>query len=188
MIITLALIIININNIVNAKYIFDFEFEVAELNIDRTKPEIEYISTNNSSNWYQYHANRQHTITITVEVTEKNIGEDTLTSDEINVLINNQVSDQNEKSVELVEQNGEIYTYKITLKKLSEDGTLKVQIKKGAITDKGGLESEELLIDTKIMVINVSLTGKIKIEKNGMMYSDHFFFFFYGQKNFFMLI
>ena len=184
----LLLILLSVNNISKAKYIFDFEFEVADLNIDRTKPIIEYISVSNSNNAYWGQADSKHTIKIKIKITEKNPQKEILNSDKIKVLLNNEISDKNERSIELIEQNGENYTYEIILKKITQNGVLKILLEEGAVTDIGGLQSKEMVINTQIIIVNVSLTGKTKIQKNGMMYSDHFFFFFYGQKNFFMLI
>ena len=168
----LLLILLSVNNISKAKYIFDFEFEVADLNIDRTKPIIEYISVSNSNNAYWGQADSKHTIKIKIKITEKNPQKEILNSDKIKVLLNNEISDKNERSIELIEQNGENYTYEIILKKITQNGVLKILLEEGAVTDLGGLQSKEMVINTQIIIVNVSLTGKTKIQKNGVRYSD----------------
>ena len=62
-----------INTIVNAKYLIENQFEIANLDIDGTKPKIEVISINNTNKEYENYANKTHTITVKVKITEKNI-------------------------------------------------------------------------------------------------------------------
>lgn len=156
LVIFLILLLISINSISNAKYIFDFEFDVADLNIDRTKPKIEYISVYNNNLGYEKYANKTHIIKVNVKVTEKNIGQDILENDEIKLKVNDKFVNNSEIVVKLIEKNADSYIYEITLKNLTGNGLLDIVIEKGAITDLGGLESDQLLINTGITIDNIA--------------------------------
>lgn len=156
LVIFLILLLISINSISNAKYIFDFEFDVADLNIDRTKPKIEYISVYNNNLGYEKYANKTHIIKVNVKVTEKNIGQDILENDEIKLKVNDKFVNNSEIVVKLIEKNVDSYIYEITLKNLTGNGLLDIVIEKGAITDLGGLESDQLLINTGITIDNIA--------------------------------
>ena len=53
-------IAIFMNTIVNAKYIIENKFDIANINIDRTKPIIDIIKIENSNRGYEKYANRTH--------------------------------------------------------------------------------------------------------------------------------
>ena len=148
--IILILLIINLNSIANAKYIFEFEFDVAYLNIDRTKPIIEYIGVTNTNKDYEKYANKTHEIKVNVKVTEHNIGNDRLESNEVKIKIANKDINKKDIKVNLIMKSGNTYIYEIVLNNLTENGLLKIVIEEGAITDLGGLKNAELSINTGI--------------------------------------
>ena len=161
----LILLIININSIVNAKYVFDFEFDVADLNIDRTKPIIECVGISNTNKGYEKYANKTHTIKINVKVTEANKGEDVLESNEVKVKIAGKEVNKENILVNPIANSGKTYFYEILLSKLTGNGKLKVIIEEGAITDLGGLESQELLIETGIIIDNEAPKAEFEQQK-----------------------
>ena len=65
--------VISISTIIQAKYIFQNEFCVANLDIDRTKPKIELLSIQNNNVGYEGYANKTHIITIKLKITDKNL-------------------------------------------------------------------------------------------------------------------
>lgn len=164
-IIILIFILININSVVRAKYIFDFEFDVADLNIDRTKPIIEYIGISNTNKEYEKYANKTHIIKAKVKVIEKNIGNDILEASEIKIKINNEFLDKKDIIVNILEKDKESYIYEIVLKNLTGNGLLNIIIEEGAITDIGGMKSRELSINTGIIIDNIAPNAIFKEEK-----------------------
>ena len=84
------IVFIMIESCVNAKYIFQYELDVADLDIDRTKPVIELISISNTNKGYENYANKTHNITLKVKVIEKNMGTDTIENVETIIKVNGQ--------------------------------------------------------------------------------------------------
>ena len=51
------------------------------MNIDRTKPKIELIEIQNTNTNYPKYANKTHTISFKIKITEKNIGQNNIVKD-----------------------------------------------------------------------------------------------------------
>ena len=74
-----------------AKYIFQNEFCVANLNIDRTKPKIELVDIKNTNSKYTNYANKTHIITVRIKVTDKNLKEVFLDNEHVKVKISDKI-------------------------------------------------------------------------------------------------
>lgn len=148
-----------INTIVNAKYLIENQFEIANLDIDGTKPKIEVISINNTNKEYENYANKTHTITVKVKITEKNIQNIYFDKEHIKIkLDDNIISADSMKLTKLEDiQDGKIY--QIQLDNISENGKLKINILEGTVVDKGALKNDNLEIDTKITIDNIAPKG-----------------------------
>ena len=84
----ILIVILTICSFVNAKYIFENQFTIANINIDRTKPIIKIIDIQNSNTGYENYANKTHTIKIKLEIKEKNIKQINMDTEHIKVKIN----------------------------------------------------------------------------------------------------
>ena len=82
--------IISISTTIHAKYIFQNEFYIANLNIDRTKPKIELVNITNNNTGYESYANNRHTITIKVKITDKNLKDVIKDKDHVKININDE--------------------------------------------------------------------------------------------------
>lgn len=158
-IVLFAFVLIGFSTISQGKYIFEYELDSVNLNIDRTKPKIICTEIKNTNTGYEQYANKTHIITIKLEVEEKNIGTDTITSDELSVKIADKVVKPDSIKITQIGKEGQKVFYQVELKGLKENGTLKVELKEGTITDTAGWMSEKLIIDTKIMVDNIPPVG-----------------------------
>lgn len=153
--------VISISTIIQAKYIFQNEFCVANLDIDRTKPKIELLSIQNNNVGYEGYANKTHIITIKLKITDKNLKNVNLDKEHIKIKINEQyVSNINIKSSKIQDI---IYgaIYKIELNNLDGNGRLKVDIMEGTAEDSSKLQSEFLEVDTNIIIDNIAPEGKL---------------------------
>lgn len=153
--------VISISTIIQAKYIFQNEFCVANLDIDRTKPKIELLSIQNNNVGYEGYANKTHIITIKLKITDKNLKNVNLDKEHIKIKINEQyVSNVNIKSSKIQDI---IYgaIYKIELNNLDGNGRLKVDIMEGTAEDSSKLQSEFLEVDTNIIIDNIAPEGKL---------------------------
>lgn len=147
------------NTYVNAKYVIQNEFYIANLNIDRTKPKIELIDIKNTNTGFEKYANKTHTIVIKVKIIEKNIKNIYFDKDHIKVKIDeNYINSENIK-LEKIEniQDGRIY--QIELNNLQGNGNLKVEILQGTVVDISELENELEEIDTNITIDNIAPKG-----------------------------
>lgn len=154
-----------LNNCVNAKYIINNEFCIANLNIDRTKPKIELIDIKNTNTEFEKYANKTHTITIKVKIIEKNIKNIYFDQEHIKVKIDtNYISSKNIKLEKIEDiQDGKIY--QIQLNNLEDNGNLKVEILEGTVVDIAELKNELKEIDTKITIDNIAPKGNFSENK-----------------------
>lgn len=138
--------------------------DVANMNIDRTKPKIELIEIQNTNTNYPKYANKTHTISFKIKVTEKNIKENNFVKDFFRFKLdeNNINIVENNLSIKEIESTNEGKIYKIDIKGISGNGKLSMKIKEGAIIDKGGLKSESQNIQTGITIDNTAPAGKFK--------------------------
>ncbi len=159
------IILISINIIASAKYVFEYSFTVANVNIDLTKPIIEVLDIQNTNEGYQEYANKTHVITLKVKVTEKNIdiAKDTLDPREIEVRVDEVKQNPQIWVNEIKRNNDEIY-YDILLGNIEENGNLTVIIKDGAIINTKNMESDKKVIDTQITIDNIAPIGLFREE------------------------
>lgn len=138
--------------------------DVAKMNIDRTKPKIELIEIQNTNTNYPKYANKTHTISFKIKITEKNIGQNNIVKDFFEFKLDGKNIDivNGNFSIKEIESTNEGKIYKIDIKGISGNGKLSMQIKEGAIIDKGGLKSESQNIQTGITIDNTAPVGKFK--------------------------
>lgn len=134
------------------------------MNIDRTKPKIELIEIQNTNTNYPKYANKTHTISFKIKVTEKKIKENNFVKDFLGFKLdeNNINIAEDNFSIKEIESTNEGKIYKIDIKGISGNGKLSMQIKEGVIIDNGGLKSEGQNIDTGITIDNIAPVGKFK--------------------------
>lgn len=161
----LFLTFLSVQTYVSGKYIFNYEIEVADLNIDRTKPILEIISISNTNASYKNYANKTHTITLRIKFIEKNIGNDQLEKDEILICVGANPQKNYNISIEEIEKKSDSITYDIKLSNLTSNGKLTIYIEEGAITDTAGWKSENKIIDTNIEIDNIAPEGEFSTEK-----------------------
>lgn len=155
----ISIFIISISTTIHAKYIFQNEFYIANLNIDRTKPKIELVDITNNNTGYESYANKTHTIKIKVKITDKNLKDVILDKDHVKIKINDEyVNDVNIKSSKIQDiLDGGIY--QIELSNLEGNGNLKVDFLEGTAVDTGELKNELLEINTNITIDNIAPEG-----------------------------
>lgn len=154
--------IILISKNIYAKYILQNEFCIANINIDRTKPKIELLSISNSNTGYDRYANKTHTITIRVKITDKSLKNVFLDQYHVKIKINdtyvNNVNIKSDKIQDIID--GKIY--QIELNNIEGNGNLNVYILEGTAIDEGELENSTLEINTNILIDNIAPKGNFK--------------------------
>lgn len=154
------MLIISISSTIQAKYIFQYQFDVAKLNIDRTKPKIELLSIENSNTTDKEHANKSDIITIKIKISDRNLKEVFLNNDYLNIKINDEYVDYVSIKSDKIEDITDGGIYQIELTNLEGNGVLKVDILEGTAVDTGELKSEAFEIDTNIFVYNMNNSNK----------------------------
>lgn len=161
----ISMFIISITTTIHAKYIFQNEFYIANLNIDRTKPKIELVDITNNNTGYESYANKTHTITIKVKITDKNLKDVILDKDHVKIKIDdadaNYVNIKSRKIQDIADGG----IYKIELSNLEGNGNLKVDILEGTTVDTGELKNELLEINTNITIDNIAPNGNFTESK-----------------------
>ena len=174
------MLIISISSNIQAKYIFQYQFEVAKLNIDRTKPKIELLSIENSNTTDKEHVNKTDIITIKIKITDKNLKDVFLNKDYLNIKINGEDVDYASIKVDKIEDITDGGIYQIELTNLEGNGVLKVDILEGTAVDTGELESEEFEIYTGVLIDNnVNINDNNINNNNGDINDINFMTFTY---------
>ena len=154
-----------IQNFVNAKYVFEYTIEAINLDIDRTKPIIEIVDIENTNLDYEKYANKTHNIIVKIKIIEKNMSNDVLENDEINVLVGNEIAKDYKLEIITKEKAEDYIIYDLKFSNLLGNGNLNINIIEGAIIDASGLKNEPKLVDTKIQIDNISPKGSFSQEK-----------------------
>ena len=154
-----------IQNFVNAKYVFEYTIEAINLDIDRTKPIIEIVNIENTNLNYEKYANKTHNIIVKIKIIEKNIINDVLENDEINVLVGNEIAKDYKLEIITKEKVEDYIIYDLKFSNLLGNGNLNINIIEGAIIDTSGLKNEQKLVDTNIQIDNISPKGSFIQEK-----------------------
>lgn len=148
------MLIIAISRTVEAKYTLQYEFDVANLNIDRTKPKIELLSITNSNKKDKKQADKSDSITIKIKIVDENLKDVFLDRKHINIKIDDKEIDDVNIKADKMENTKDGGIYQIELTKLDGNGVLKVCILEGTVVDTGELKSEMFEIDTNILICN----------------------------------
>lgn len=165
LIIALNLLVISFSTSIYAKYIFQEEFCIANLNIDRTRPKVEIMSIENTNVEYPRYANIEDIITMKIKITEKNIKDRFLDKSHIKAVINDKNCENAVISCTEIEKRESEEIYRIQISKLDGNGKLKIKIIEGAVIDEGDLENQETFTDTGITIDNIKPTGEFKENK-----------------------
>ena len=139
-------------NVIYAKYVFQNEFYIANINIDRTKPQIEFIGIDNIE-----HNNVQNTYEISMKAkfVDQNLKNIFLDKEHIKVKQDSEYIDDFDIEFNKIEDKKNEKTYEIKLKRLKVDGKFKIKIDEGTLIDEGGLENNLFEVDVYLKIENI---------------------------------
>lgn len=149
-------------------------YTVAKLNIDRCEPTIELVNLASSNVDYPNYANKTHSITAHIKITEKNIIRNDLSPDNIKIIVANTIITPEFKNFSLKSENATEKIYEFSFTNVTADGSLSIVIPGGIVEDKSGLVNKEQYLSTHILIDNTpplatfkettTLDGKAKAE------------------------
>ena len=147
-------------NVIYAKYVFQNEFYIANINIDRTKPQIEFIGIDNIE-----HNNVQNTYEISMQAkfVDQNLKNIFLDKEHIKVKQDGEYIDDFDIEFNKIEDKKNEKTYEIKLKRLKVDGKFKIKIDEGTLIDEGGLENNLFEVDVYLEMENVEENSREEI-------------------------
>lgn len=157
----MSVFLISVSTVIYAKYIFQNEFWIANLDIDRTNPQIELINITNTNTGYEGYANKTHVISIKVKITDNNLRDIFLDENYVKIKIGDKNIDYKNVSFKKVQdiENGEIY--EIKLNNIDGNGKLKLEFLEGTAIDTSELKSEFKEIDSNIIIDNIAPKGNL---------------------------
>ena len=132
-----------------SKYVLeDVNLEVANVQVDRTQPQITFLETKNivehsSSDGVKYD------ITLVIKITEKNLLQDTLNKEKI-ILTNDDKEIKPEIIFTETYHTQEEHTYEIQMKGVTKSNKLKAKFEPGLISDKAGWSNVTQELEIKI--------------------------------------
>lgn len=135
------------------------QFYIANLNIDRTKPNVEFISVSNTNTGYEGYANNTHTITINVKIVEKNIKNVFFDKEHVKVKVENNYINDEKIALNKIEDTTDGEIYQIKLNNIDGNGHLKIEIMEGTVIDTGDLTNDLKTFDTEIIIDNTAPKG-----------------------------
>ena len=145
--------------IANAKYLMEDTFDIANVNIDRTKPKIEIVDVSNTNVGFEGYANKNHNISVKVKISDKKLSTvnfdnehvkfklDNNYIDNSNVIIVNEINNQNEKE------------YRIEVNGIEDNGRLKIEFLEGLAYDVGELTNDNIEVELNIVIDNEAPLG-----------------------------
>ncbi len=139
-----------------AKYVIEDTQIVAKLDIDRCKPQITLTDITTSNIGYTNYANKTHTISGHIKLTEKNIVRNNLSSNNMKIKVANQLITPNFKDFSLVSENSTEKIYSFSFTNTTSDGKLSILIPEGIVEDKSGLINDETTFSTSINIDNTA--------------------------------
>ena len=121
-------IIILISGEIQAKYLLEYEFDIANLNIDRTKPKIELLEITNSSAKNKEIANKDDIVKVKIKITDKNLKDIFLNEEYLNVNVDDEIVKDSSIKIYKLENISDGEIYQIELKKIEGNGFLKLNM------------------------------------------------------------
>ena len=161
----LSFIIVFSFSIIYAKYVLQNEFNIANINIDGTKPKIELVNITNTNSEYPNYASKKHNIIVRIKISDKNIKDIFLDKEHVKVKIAEKIVEEPNIKFTKIQDLVNCKIYDIELKDLQENGNLKLNISNNTVIDQGELSNDFLEIDTNIVIDNIAPTGNFKENK-----------------------
>lgn len=152
-IITTILLILMQNNISYAKYIFDYEQIIFELDIDRTAPKVEILEITNTNQGYEQYANKTHEILVKIKIYDNHQLINHLT--DFVIFVNTKESNCT-KEIKILEQTENYIIYQLNLTDITGDGELFINIPENSFEDDSKNTMEECLLKTGIFIDNTA--------------------------------
>lgn len=166
-----SMLIISICSAIQAKYIFQYKFDIANLNIDRTKPQIELLSIENSKQEDKEYVNKSDIVTIKIKITDKNLKDVFLNKDYLKIKIKDVNVDSAKIKSDKIEDIADGGIYQIELTNLKGNGILKVNILEGTVVDTGGLKNEVFEVNTGVLVDNNIISSNNNVDSNFVIFT-----------------
>ncbi len=164
-ILSVYLILTSYFNIIYAKYVFQNEFFIANINIDRTKPNIEFIGIDSikssSSN-----AQKTYEVSMKTKFTDQNFKNIFLDKEHIKVKQDGEYISNFDIEFNKIEDKKNEKTYEIKLKNLEVNEKFKIEIVEGTLIDEGGLENELFEVDVYLEIDNFEEEDYYELEES----------------------
>ena len=135
----------------SAKYVIEQIYVVAKLNIDRSKPNIEFTNIIISKTGNPSSANKTYSIAGHIKITEKNIARNDLSPDNIKIIVDSTAVTPEFKSFSLISENATEKIYEFSFPLMEGNHSLVITIPEGIVEDKSGLRNEPKYFSTDIL-------------------------------------
>ena len=127
LIITFFIICLNVKTQIYAKYTISHNFDIANIELDRTKPTIQIIKEETTNIQNNKYANNKDEIILIAEIKERNIEKEAIDKSKITVKVENKTINPNIE-IKKVEENKNTGKYQIKITNIQENGKLKKEV------------------------------------------------------------
>lgn len=137
-------------------------------NIDKELPKIELISIENSNKEFPLYANKDHSISLNIKITDNIKIKNELNSSDISIIVGEKYINTKIKEIQYIKNNEREKEFILKLSGIEEEGILKIIIPKDKIKDYANNSNEKFEYNTKIQIDNTKPKGTFsqnKIEK-----------------------
>ena len=141
-----------------AKYIIENTHIVANINIDKDKPKMEFISSKNTNKNYEKYANHTHTLTLRFKAIEDNLKVNNINKDNIKFKVNNDFVNPKVLNLTLISENSKELVYDISITNVEGNGILHIVFPTGLVIDNADQTNDETIFDTGIIIDNIAPT------------------------------
>ena len=153
LIITFFIICLNVKTQIYAKYTISHNFDIANIELDRTKPTIQIIKEETTNIQNNKYANNKDEIILIAEIKERNIEKEAIDKSKITVKVENKTINPNIE-IKKVEENKNTGKYQIKITNIQENGKLKIEFKEGTVTDTAKWKSAYYSYEPEITIKN----------------------------------
>ena len=131
-----------------AKYVLDTELDVANIELDRTEPQMIYQCWD-IVNTYMTDKGKKYDIAFGMIIREKNLAEDKINMDTITTWVDG-VETELEIKITETEHTEEEHKYTIEVLGMTSEGYFRMEFARGAVTDVAGWTNVVNVVDMKV--------------------------------------
>lgn len=130
------------------------------VNVEKNKPKITLVSTDNTNINHQECASKKHIVTAKIKVSEADVTEENINWQNLQIKLDGVTTTNYTKEIKLLTKGEKESIYEIKLKNIEKNGYISIYFPQNAIKDVSGLGNDAVQFDLNIRIDNIAPIGK----------------------------